>query len=49
MKRGCVQTVIRLLLHNVHYVNKDQIDAEVTEVLDTILEVANKAKPLSSL
>ena len=33
----------------VQYVPVDQIDAEVTEVLDTILEVANKAKPLSNL
>ena len=33
----------------VKYVPKDQIDTEVTEVLDAILEVANKAKPLSSL
>ena len=41
--------VRRLLLHNVHYVNIDQIEAEVTEVLDVILEVANKAKPLSNL
>lgn len=33
----------------VQYVQTDQIDPEVTEVLDAILEVANKAKPLSSL
>ena len=33
----------------VQYVPVDQIDAEVTEVLDAILEVANKAKPLRSL
>lgn len=33
----------------VQYVPADQIDPEVTEVLDAILEVANKAKPLSSL
>ena len=33
----------------VQYVPVDQIEAEVTEVLDAILEVANKAKPLRSL
>ncbi len=33
----------------VQYVPVDQIEAEVTEVLDAILEVANKAKPLSNL
>ncbi len=33
----------------VQYVPPEQIDPEVTEVLDAILEVANKAKPLSSL
>ena len=32
----------------VQYVPVDQIDPEVTEVLDSILEVANKAVPLSS-
>ena len=33
----------------VRYVSPDSIDPEVTDVLDAILEVANKAKPLSSL
>ena len=33
----------------VQYVPVDQIDPEVTEVLDNILEVANKAVPLSSM
>lgn len=33
----------------VQYVPVDQIAPEVTEVLDAILEVANRAKPLSSL
>lgn len=33
----------------VRYVPADQIDPEVSDVLDAILEVANKAKPLSSL
>ncbi len=32
----------------VQYVPAEQIDPEVTDVLDAILEVANKAKPLSS-
>ena len=33
----------------VRYVKSDQIDPEVVDVLDAILEVANKAKPLSNL
>ncbi|RKU32266.1 AAA family ATPase [Candidatus Poribacteria bacterium] len=33
----------------VRYLPADQIDPEVTEVLDSILEVANKAVPLSSV
>ncbi|MYG00609.1 AAA family ATPase [Candidatus Poribacteria bacterium] len=33
----------------VKYVSNDQIDPEVTDVLDAILEVANRAKPLSKL
>ena len=33
----------------VQYVPAEQIDPEVTEVLDSILEVANKAVPLSSM
>lgn len=32
----------------VQYLPAEQIDPEVTEVLDAILEVANKAVPLSS-
>ena len=33
----------------VRYVKSDQIDSEVVDVLDAILEVANRAKPLSNL
>lgn len=33
----------------VQYVPTDQIDHEVTKVLDSILEVANKAVPLSTM
>ena len=33
----------------VRYVKSDQIDPEVVDVLDAILEVANRAKPLSNL
>ncbi len=33
----------------VQYLPTDQIDPEVTDVLDGILEIANKAKPLSNL
>ena len=33
----------------VQYLPKDQIDPEVTEVLDAILEVANRAVPLSNM
>jgi hypothetical protein len=33
----------------VQYVPTEQIDPEVVKVLDTILEVANKAVPLSSM
>jgi hypothetical protein len=33
----------------VQYVPADQIDPEVTKVLDAILEVAEKAVPLSSM
>ncbi len=33
----------------VQFVQTDQIDAEVTDVLDAILDVANKAKPLSNV
>ena len=33
----------------VQFVQADQIDPEVTDVLDAILEVANKAKPLGTL
>ena len=33
----------------VRYVKSDQIDLEVVDVLDAILEVANRAKPLSNL
>ena len=33
----------------VRYVPSDQIDPEVVDVLDAILEVANRAKPLSNL
>ena len=32
----------------VQYLSREQIDPEVTDVLDGILEIANKAKPLSS-
>ena len=33
----------------VRYLPADQIDPEVVDVLDSILEVANKAVPLSSM
>lgn len=33
----------------VRFVQTDQIDPEITDVLDAILEVANKAKPLSNM
>ena len=33
----------------VQYVPVDQIDPEVTEVLDSILEVAEQAKPLGNI
>ena len=33
----------------VRYLPAEQIDPEVTEVLDSILEVANRAKPLGNI
>ena len=33
----------------VQYLPAEQIDPEVTDVLDSILEVANKAKPLGNM